>query len=62
MDLELLETINNIYEDLEKLEDLYNKEYLSLKSYYEIKENILLKLSGISEVERESIKTKKELL
>lgn len=62
MDLELLETINSIYEDLEKLEDLYSKEYISLKSYYETKSNILLKLSGISEVERESIKTKVELL
>lgn len=62
MDLDLLESINSIYEDLEKLEELYTKEYISLKCYYETKSNILLKLIGISEVEKESIKTKVELL
>jgi len=60
--MEILDDVNEIYEDLRKLDDLYNKEYLGLKEYYEIKNNILLKLSGIAESERESNKTKMELL
>lgn len=60
--MEILDDVEEIYEDLRKLDDLYNKEYLGLKVYYEIKNNILLKLSGLAESERESNKTKMELL
>lgn len=52
----------DIYQDLKVLEDFYNKEYITLKTYYDIKNNMLIKLSGVTDVERESIKTKMELL
>lgn len=46
---------NEIERELNELEDLYEKDLISLKSYFEVKNNILLKMIAISEEEKKRL-------
>ena len=46
---------NEIERNLNELEDLYEKDLISLKSYFEVKNNILLKMIAISEEEKKRL-------
>lgn len=49
-----------IFSQLEHLEDFYREDYIDLRTYYKIKENILLKFIAIGEAERSEIMEKIE--
>lgn len=49
-----------ILAQLKSLEDFFTNDYISLKTYYEIKENILLKYIAIGESYRSENKEKIE--
>ena len=55
-DEEFIEINQDIFEDLEYLERFYNKDYISLKQYYEIKSNIITKYIALGEHYKEEIK------
>ena len=57
---ELETDIYDILSDLESLEKFFNKDYISLKEYYKIKNEILLKYIAIGEFEKSEIMEKLE--
>lgn len=50
--LEFEEATNQILDDLEALEHFLKSDYITLKEYYEIKSQILLKYVALGEEER----------
>ena len=52
------EEVLEILEELEALENFYAKDYINLKTYYEIKNNILLKYISIGEAYKSDIEGK----
>ena len=52
--------VEEVMKELEMLERYLDNEYITLKAYYEIKENILLKYIAIGEAERSEVREKLE--
>ena len=55
-DLEFEAITEDIFEEMKYLERLYNKDYLTLKQYYEIKSNIITKYIAVGEEYKEFVK------
>lgn len=52
--------VEEVMKELEMLEQFLFHDYLDLKTYYEIKNNILLKYIAIGEAERSEVREKLE--
>lgn len=52
------EEVTEVMRHLDTLEEFYNNDYLDLKTYYEIKGNILLRYISIGEYYKEELKEK----
>lgn len=55
---DIKDEIMEILEELDSLENFYNKDYIDLKTYYKIKNEILLKYISVGEYYKSEVEDK----